>query len=209
MQRHPPVARLFRAAPPRADAAGFLERTQASGPAAGRRARGLASIALAVGLALWIAFQSGSLGGVVFLLGVVAALGLLVAQLGFVGLVAPSVGFLGLGYVLADATAGHHLAAWTAIPYGIGAYLAAELAAWAAERRVNMAVEGRGSDLARWVHLGTVALVAAVLGVAVLVASGAVHSGGLALEAAGLVAAVVVVGVVVVLTARARSSAGS
>lgn len=168
----------------------------------------MASIVLAGGLAVWIAVQAGSLGGVVIVLGVVAALGLLVAQLGFIGMVAPSAGFLGLGYVLADAT-GHHLAAWTAIPFGIGAYLAAELSAWAAERRVNMAVEGRGGDLARWVHLGTVAVVAALLGVAILVVSGAVHGGGLALEAAGLVAAVVVVGVVVVLTARARSSASS
>jgi hypothetical protein len=161
-----------------------------------------------VGLTAWIAILSGSLGGVLVLLGVLAVLGLLVAQLGFIGLVAPSIGALGLGYVVADAT-GHHLAAWTAIPFGIGAYLAAELSAWAAERRVNMAVEGRGSDLPRWVHLGTVAVVAAALGVAILAAAGEVHGGGLALEAAGLVAAVVLVGVVVVLTARARTGASS
>jgi hypothetical protein len=208
VQRHAVVARFLRAAPPKAPTAGFLARTPASGPATGRRARALSSLALVAGLTAWIAVLSGSLGGVVALLGVVAGIGLLASQLGFIGLVAPSIGALGLSYVLADAT-GHHIAAWTAIPFGIGAYLAAELSAWAAERRVSMAVEGRGSDLSRWVHLGTVSVVAAALGLAILAAAGAVHGGGLALEATGLVAAVALVGVVVMLTARARSSARS
>ncbi|MBO0714136.1 MAG: hypothetical protein J2P59_05245, partial [Acidimicrobiales bacterium] len=206
--RHPGVARLLGAAPPRPDAGSLMARAAPSGPAAGRLLRALGSVVLVGGLTVWIAFQASSLGGVVGVLGAVAAIGLFLSQFGFIGLVTPSVLALGVGYVLAD-TSGNHLAVWTAIPYGIGAFLAAELAAWAGERHVNMAVEGRGSDLARWSHLGTVAVVAAAIGGALLAATGTVHSGGLALEAAGLVAAVGLVAVVVVLTARARSSASS
>jgi hypothetical protein len=182
-----------------------MARATPSGPTAGRLVRALGSAVLAAGLAVWIAFQATSLGGVVGVLGAVAAIGFFLSQFGFIGLVTPSVLALGAGYVLADAT-GHHLAVWTAIPYGIGAFLAAELAAWAGERHVNMAVEGRGSDLARWSYLGTVCAVAAAIGGALLAATGAVHGGGLALEAAGLVAAVALLAVVAVLTSRARSA---
>jgi hypothetical protein len=165
-------------------------------------------VALAGGLTAWIAVQSGHLGGVVGLLGALAVIGLVLCQLGFLGAVAPSVGLLGLAYILAD-TSGHHLASWTAIPFGVGAFLAAELSAWAAERRVGMATESRGRDAARALHLTTVVAVGAAIGGAILAAAGAVHSGGLALEAGGLVAAVGVLAVVAVLTARARRGAAS
>lgn len=205
--RHPAIASRLGAAPPRSPT-GLLARTAPSGPAAGRLGRAFAAVALAGGLTIWIAVQAGSLAGVVAFLGSVAAIGLFLSQLGFIGLVAPSVGALGLGYILADAM-GHHLAAWTAIPFGIGAFLAAELAAWSAERRVNMAVEGRGSDQSRWMYLGTVILAAAAIGGALLAAAGAIHGGGLALEAGGLIAAVALLAVVAVLTARARRGASS